>query len=61
MDRIDGVSENQRSGGGFGSRQGQIKAAFQTCGAAGTLIAEAMSTPVALRHLCANQPEFSHP
>jgi hypothetical protein len=61
MDRNGDDSEKHRSGGMIGSRQGQIKAALERCGAAAAMFAQPLLVRAAMRHLCVNRLDFSHP
>jgi len=61
MDRNDDATETHCSGGWIGSRQEQKEAAFAKRGGRGRCFVLVMSGHAALRHLNANQPNFSHP
>jgi hypothetical protein len=61
MDRNGDDSEKHRLGGQIGSRQGQIKAALDICGAAAAMFAQPLPGLAAMRHLYVNRLDFSHP
>lgn len=60
MDRNESVPEKHRSGGRIGLKQGQLKAAFQTCGGR-TVILDLPVLSLLRCVIVTPLPTFSHP